>query len=113
MLLANAIIWQAEKEDLYGSIGALSGELNQPLEVFMHETERYLRAIAAVVVLFYSSLWSIKFSFLMSFRPLGDKVERQRILWWSVFAITVATYFGSIGTVDYKCLTYSFSYLES
>lgn len=112
MLLANTIIWQVEKKDLYNSIAFLSGELRQPLDEFVQETQRYLRTTAVVVVLYYSSLWSIKFSFLMFFRPLGDRVERQRILWWFVFTITLASYFGCIGTVEYKCLTSSFSYLE-
>lgn len=111
MLLANTIIWQVEKKNLYNSIAILSGELNQPLDEFIQETQNYLRATAAVVILYYSSLWSIKFSFLMFFRPLGDKVEKQRVLWWFVFVITVASYFGCIGTVEYECLTSSFSYL--
>lgn len=112
MLLANAAIWQVEKDDLYDSIAVLSGDLSQPLENFIHETQNSLRAIAAVVILFYSSLWCIKFSFLLFFRPLGDKVERQRLLWWTVFVITAASYFACIGTVEYTCLTSSFSYLE-
>ena len=34
-------------------------------------------------------------------------------MWWTVLVITVATYFASVGMIDYQCLAGSFDYIES
>lgn len=111
MFLSSAIIWQLNKNDLYRSLAVSTGHSYPPPIDYPQKTEKYLRASLVVLLFFYSSLWSIKISFLIFFRRLGQKVKGQRHLWWFALAITLFSYFVCIGTTDYKCLVSSFSWL--
>lgn len=91
----------------------VSAGLELPGADFGSISEPYFKSTAAVIILFYSSLWSIKISFLLFFRRLGTNVKNQKLLWWPVFGITVATYFACIGTIQYSCLLRSFEYLAA
>ena len=57
-----------------------------------------------ILVFFYTSLWAVKTSFLLFFRRLGHNVTGQKVLWWCVFAFTLASYFVCIGDIQYSCL---------
>lgn len=83
---------------MYYTMRILAG-LELPDADFESIIEPYFKSTAAVIILFYSSLWSIKISFLLFFRRLGMNVKNQKLLWWPVFGITVATYFACIGTI--------------
>lgn len=113
LLLANTIIWQTGKHALYENIAVSSGHLFPRPVNFEHNSEQYLRKSVAVIIFFYTSLWSIKLSFLIFFKKLGHKVNYQDVVWWSVLAITACSYFACIGNINYKCLASSFSYIES
>lgn len=67
-------------------------------------TERYYKGSVVILIFFYTSLWSVKISFLFFFKRLGQNVRWQKILWWCVFAFTAATYFVCIGDIQYACL---------
>lgn len=94
-------------------IMAVSAGLELPGEGFAPLAESYFKSTVAVIVLFYSSLWSIKISFLLFFRRLGKNVRGQKVVWWPVFGFTLATYFACIGTIQYPCLVSSFAYLAA
>ena len=108
MLLATAIIWNSVSKYMYASLYLASGETRIPPPNFVSNTETYLRASLAIIFLFTSGLWSIKIAFLLFFRRLSEGVSGQRVLWWTAFAWTAATYFISIGTIQYNCLLPSF-----
>ena len=91
----------------------VSAGLEIPGADFTPIFESYLKSTAAVNILFYSSLWSIKISFLILFRRLGTNVRHQKLLWWPVFAFTIATYFACIGATQYSCLVRSFEYIST
>ena len=91
----------------------VSAGLELPDANFASISEPYFKSTVAVIYFFYSSLWSIKISFLIFFRRLGTNVKHQKLLWWPVFAITLATYFICIGTIQYSCLIRSFEYLAT
>ena len=111
LLLINSIIWQVSKDDLYLDIGISSGQIFPPPVDFPERTTRYLRRTVIVIVFFYTGLWAIKLSFLIFFRRLGHNVRNQKPVWWTVLAITVATYFACLGTIEYHCLAGSFEYI--
>lgn len=94
-------------------IMAVSAGLELPGEGFASLAESYFKSTVAVIILFYSSLWSIKISFLLFFRRLGKNVRGQNVVWWPVFSFTLATYFACIGTIQYRCLVNSFAYLAA
>ena len=111
MLLTNTILWQVGRVALYQNIAVSTGKLNPPPN-FETETKRYLRNTVVIIIFFYSSLWAIKLSFLIFFKRLGQKVSRQRVLWWIVAVIVAASWFAVLGTIEYKCLLGSFTFLE-
>ena len=113
VLLVNTILWQTGQDGLYQNIAVSSGQLYPPPPGFEHATEEYLRKSVAVIVFFYTGLWSIKFSFLVFFKRLGHNVRHQDVLWWVVLAITLAAYITCLGTIEYPCLASSFLYIES
>lgn len=63
-------------------------------------------------VFFYTGLWSVKLSFLVFFKRLGQNVRNQQIVWWTVLLITIGSYLACLSIIDYRCLASSFSYLE-
>lgn len=113
LLLINTIIWQINKDTMYEIIAVTAGQLYPLPPDVPRNTELHLRRILVVLVFFYTGLWSIKLSFLLFFRRLGQKVRNQKIVWWTVLAITVATYFAFLGTIEYHCLAGSFEYFAS
>ena len=111
-VLANAIIWQIYAQHMY-YIMIVSAGLEMPDEGFAQLAESYFKSTVAVIILFYSALWSIKISFLLFFKRLGTNVRGQKLIWWPVLGITLATYFACIGTIQYPCLVSSFEYLAA
>lgn len=97
---------------MYYSISVAAG-LEKPRANFASVSESYLKSTVVVIILFYTSLWSVKISFLLFFRRLGNNVKHQKIFWWPVFVFTVATYFACIGSIQYPCLVRSFTYLTA
>ena len=103
MALASAIIWQIYAKTMFTLMAVANGH-RLPGPTFVRDSESYCRATLAVFILFFSTLWAIKFSFLIFFKRLGENVKGQRILWWPIFGFTLATYFASIGVIQYHCL---------
>lgn len=103
MILANAIVWHYAKNGFYLLLNVQSGRQLPPQD-FGPKVEEHLRYSIAILVLFYSSLWCVKLSFLIFFRGLGRNVQRQKRIWWSVLAVVVASYFSVLGTIEWYCL---------
>lgn len=109
--LASAIVWQTfMAHDMYELMGVSAG-LEPPGPTFVIDSDNYSKASTAVQIFFYSTLWSVKISFLIFFRRLGKNVRRQKFLWWPIFSFTVATYIASVGMIQYRCLINSLLYL--
>lgn len=107
LLLATAILWQFVSSDLYQALAVESGYLFPPPATFIADSEKYLRSFVPIIVFFYTGLWSVKLSFLLFFRRLGNKVRGQKLHWWIVTGFTVATWCTCIGTIQYNCLVWS------
>lgn len=113
MFLASSIVWQIKAYILYWLYDVVHGRL-QHLTGFLREYPTFMPHIVTWNVLFYSCLWTIKFSFLVFFRRLQSRVERkQRIWWWVVFTITVITWVACIADIDYNCSLRSATYILS
>ncbi|KAI4166774.1 MAG: hypothetical protein LQ343_007756, partial [Gyalolechia ehrenbergii] len=91
-LLINVVLWQTGADSLYEYIAVTSRQLWPPPLGFEHRFEVFLRKDAATLILFYTGLWSVKLSFLLFFKRLGQNVRHQGKIWWVVLAITVAAY---------------------
>ncbi|OTB08910.1 hypothetical protein M426DRAFT_18309 [Hypoxylon sp. CI-4A] len=81
-----------------------SGQLWPPPADMVKKTEQYYKGQLILLMFFYTSLWSVKLSFLFFFKRLGQNVDKQKYLWWPIFAFTAASYFVCVGDIEYKCL---------
>ena len=113
LLLTNALAWQMSKDDLYEVIAVSSGQLYPPPSDLSTTATAYLRRSVAVIVFFHSGLWAVKLSFMLFFRRLAQNVSGQKVLWWTILVIVVASWLACLGTIHYRCLTGSFEYIES
>ncbi|KAF2090211.1 hypothetical protein K490DRAFT_71845 [Saccharata proteae CBS 121410] len=113
MLLAITITWQVLASDMYLDNDVATGKLFPPPADFAPRVEKFFRASVAIIFLFYSTLWSIKLSFLFFFRRLYMNIGKLMRLWWAVLALTVATWFVCIGTIEYNCLVPSLLEIEA
>ncbi|KAF2201225.1 hypothetical protein GQ43DRAFT_471976 [Delitschia confertaspora ATCC 74209] len=103
IVLATSITWQILVRDMFLDNSVARG-LQMPPVDFVERVERFLKGSAAIVFLFYSTLWSIKLSFLFFFRRLYPPVGRWNGFWWAIFGVTMASYFVCIGDIEYNCL---------
>lgn len=102
--LVNAIVWQKTANHLYSVIAVESGEIDMLSPEFLSNVYVGLHSLFACYLFYYTALWSIKLSFLLFFRNLGNDIRRQRLLWYCVFVYTIASYVTCLGMIDYKCL---------
>lgn len=96
--------------DMYELMNVSAG-LELPGPSLMVDGQAYSNASLAIIIIFYSTLWSIKFSFLLFFRRLGKNVRRQKLLWWPVLGFTLGSYMIAVGIIQYRCLVKSFLYI--
>jgi hypothetical protein len=104
MVLATSILWQLVAKDMFLN-NSVSRGVQIPPPDFVTRSEVFLKASTAVIILFYSTLWSIKLSFLFFFRRLYINVGGKWMrFWWAITIITIASWAVCIGNIDYKCL---------
>lgn len=104
MNLVNAVIWQKTANKLYSVIAVESGQISMPPPEYDSNVYSQFHGLFASYLLYYTALWCVKLSYLLFFRNLGNSIRRQRILWYWVFAFTMASYVSCLCMIDYRCL---------
>ena len=104
MNLAYAVLWQKNANKLYFVLAVERGQISIPHHQFASYLEIEIRSQFASYLLWLTALWSIKISFLLFFRNLGNHIRRQMILWYCVLAYTVASYVTCLGMAGYRCV---------
>ncbi|KAL9006365.1 MAG: hypothetical protein Q9188_000901 [Gyalolechia gomerana] len=107
LALATAILWQLFAKDMFAVMAVTSGQ-SVPKHSFLSLGEAFKTIPMVILIFFYSTLWTIKLSFLLFFKRLTKDVRRQQLLWWPITVFTIATYFVCIGTIPYRCFTMPF-----
>ena len=103
LLLTTAVLWSIEKGalhlqyDVTNGVVALTPDVSKKLRDFNWSA-------TALEISFYLCLWSIKLSFMIFVRRLGEKVTGLRLFWWVVTGLVVISFFTCIGVVPYRCL---------
>lgn len=106
-MLGTSILWQIKLPVLYEYYAVMAGK--RPFDAaFVDKHTAFLRALVPFTILFYSTLWLVKLSFLIFFRRLGSKVKGQKIWWWFILVVTVLTWLACIADIDYRCLLDSY-----
>ena len=104
MMLATAIDWQIISGLMYQFRSVVGGQVWPPPSTFVQDTQNFFKGSLAALIFFYTGLWAVKLSFLFFFKRLGHNVQQQKLIWWPVFTLTVATYVVCIGDIQYGCL---------
>lgn len=104
LFLANVILYQNMLDGIYLAIDVYSGQIAPPPDV-LEKVLVFLHKELAVNLLFLTSLWAIKASFLVFFRRLVYQIRPLMILWWVVVFSTVASFAISVGVTEYRCTT--------
>ncbi|KAK9773003.1 hypothetical protein SCAR479_10333 [Seiridium cardinale] len=102
--LVTAATWQWAARDMYYIMNVQAGLANYDPSIYMTSLRNWLNASLIAELFFYTALFSIKLSFLFFFRRLSNGISHFRYIWWPVLIVTVGSYLGAIGNVDYKCL---------
>lgn len=111
LYIVAGINWQTVMaHDMYEMMSVFAGH-QPPGPNFLAHLHRYGKSSLASLLLFYSTLWAVKFSFLIFFRRLGKHVRRQRLLWWPIFGFTITSYLVILGITPYRCLGGSIQHL--
>jgi hypothetical protein len=77
-------------------------------------TMEYTRVFAAIPMMFYVGLWSIKLAFLLFFRRLGTRnIQSLHRWWWFVAIFTITSFFLCFATLPYRCTLVSFEVVAS
>ncbi|KAJ5459329.1 hypothetical protein N7530_011273 [Penicillium desertorum] len=102
IMLTAAVIWQVEGKVLYELYAISAGPKPFNLE-FLPRYNTSMRFNAPLQILFYSALWSVKFSFMAFFYRISAKVKSLRIWWFVVLFCTASVYIASVADIEYKC----------
>ena len=105
LLLITAVIWQLNVWRLYEEFAILTGEEPFSLQ-FVDNYAGFAPLVAVWNILFYTSLWSIKISFLLFFRQLGSRAKGFQTWWWIVFVIVICCWVPCLADNNWKCTTY-------
>jgi hypothetical protein len=108
MLLANSIIWQTQQKPLYNQFLLAGGKMIPTTDILSAEAT-LLKTEVATIFLFYTTLWTIKLSFLVFFRRLIQNFRGHIVWWWFMLAFTVTTWVTCIRDIQYSCLLNSLS----
>ncbi|RAH47122.1 uncharacterized protein BO95DRAFT_493806 [Aspergillus brunneoviolaceus CBS 621.78] len=88
-------------------IFALEDGMVQPTMEVMARLSRLARAECAILILFYTCLWSNKASFLIFFRRIAGTDRSWSIWFWCVVGLVAGTYLVCLGDIQYNCLVNS------
>lgn len=102
LILVNAALWQWNASDMYYILDISSG-LTGPDADFFSRLVIFARVQFAVELLFYTTLFAVKLSFLFFFRRLGERVRGHQYIWWPALVMSVVTYAVSLGDGLYTC----------
>ena len=95
---------------MYNIITATMFAIDQPIspgEVpppsFMQQAELFLKMQFAIIILFWTTLWAVKFSFLLYYKNLFAGLPNQLFWWWSVSVFVFLAYLGCWATQLASC----------
>lgn len=110
LVVCMAALWQWAAQDMYHGLNVNAG-VDIPGPDFPTRVRRWLTISFVVEMFYYTILITFKLSMLFFFKRLGTNVDRFGYLWWPVLLFSLATYFVSVGNIEYKCLFNSLEFI--
>jgi len=102
MLISTAGIYTKITPTMFEVDRVTSGAERPSLE-FLERATLYLKCQFALIVLFWTSVWAVKFSILMFYKGLFHRLPRQNRYWWFVFGYVGLSYLACWGTQLASC----------
>ncbi|KAI1451394.1 hypothetical protein F4805DRAFT_473809 [Annulohypoxylon moriforme] len=112
LILVTGALWQWRAKDMYLFNHIQAGIAPYESDFFLI-MKNWLATSLIVEIFFYTSLISIKLSFLFFFWRLGNGVNYFKYLWWPVLFLSLSSYFAAIGDINYPCLVGSVDFIIS
>ena len=78
-----------------------------PSQDFVSRAELFLKLQFAIICCFWTTLWAVKFSFLLYYKNLFAGLPNQLFLWWFVSGFAMLAYFGCWATQLASCVPIS------
>lgn len=97
LLITNAVLQTLQAPHLYYVVLNITGP------DIVHHGLRYTHYEFAIIGIFWSVLWSVKFSFLALFWMISDRLPRYRRVWWATVVFVALAYIGCWMTSVYTC----------
>ena len=66
----------------------------EPPPDFFERAHFYLQCQFAIIVMFWTTLWAVKFAILLFYKKLFNKLPTQMKLWWGVLGAVSLFYVG-------------------
>ncbi len=107
ILITSAIIYTFLIDPLCGWRDVAYG-LKPPSQTFKPNVEIFRKLEFAVILCFWTCLWTVKASFLAFFYPLSNGLRTDRILWYCVTGFIVLGYIASV--ISYPIACHEFGY---
>ncbi|ETS85982.1 hypothetical protein PFICI_04007 [Pestalotiopsis fici W106-1] len=104
LVVITGALWQWGAPAMYYVLNVQAGLELYDQTRFFPDMKRWLLVSLIVELFFYTSLLLIKLAFILFFKRLGQRIKFFKWIWWPVLVVTLGSYFGSVGNVDYKCL---------
>lgn len=103
--LAVTVTWTILGSSLYTTLDAgTSGSYANAVTAYLKQYAHALNANLGTYVCFWTSLYTIKLSFMVFFHGLGNNLRAQKFLWWGVLGVIAVSYGVTIGLLGYPCL---------
>ncbi|KAK5655194.1 hypothetical protein OQA88_6093 [Cercophora sp. LCS_1] len=101
-LLTLCILETIQLPSLYYITAVLAGNIPLSIELMTY-TEDYLKYEFAIIILFWTVLWSVKASFLALYYKLFRELVLYRRVWYFLATFTFLAYAGCILTLCFSC----------
>jgi hypothetical protein len=101
-LLTSCILQTIQLPSLYYLLAIIAGVIPVSVEL-ISATEKYLRFEFAIMILFWTVLWSVKASFLALYFKLFRELRIYRRVWYILAAFTFLAYVGCWITLATSC----------
>ncbi|RYC55255.1 hypothetical protein CHU98_g10949 [Xylaria longipes] len=110
LVSVSAALWQWAARDMYYVLDVEAG-LDTYHPDFVSRAQRWLLVSLIIYLLFYTSLFLIKLSFLYFFRRLGQGIDFYQYFWWPIMFASLVTFIVSISDTRYQCLAGSTDFI--
>lgn len=102
ILVTLGVLYNHAIPGMWNIAGIEHGEDIYSLE-FKEQVEFFLKLQFSILILFWTSLWAVKFSFLMFYRTILIGLPSHMIWWKLIFVFTVVAYLGCQATNLKSC----------